>query len=117
MPVGTKQVLSPTTMNTRLNAGTSASPSPAPLPAPLPAPMPMSKPPPSSGPPASGNTLKKLASKMSFFNKPVEANPGKKCRESDIRTIVGMGFTRDQAVWALMQSDQNVVMAINALTA
>jgi NACalpha-BTF3-like transcription factor len=39
-----------------------------------------------------------------------------KCKESDIKKIVEMGFTRDQAITALVQNDQNLVMAINCLT-
>ncbi len=39
-----------------------------------------------------------------------------KYKESDVKTIMNMGFTRDQAVWALLQNDNNVVMAINSLT-
>ncbi len=39
-----------------------------------------------------------------------------KCKESDVKKITEMGFTRDQAVTALMQNDNNLVMAIHSLT-
>jgi NACalpha-BTF3-like transcription factor len=39
-----------------------------------------------------------------------------KCKESDIKKIMEMGFTRDQAVTALLQQDHNLIMAINSLT-
>jgi hypothetical protein len=66
------------------------------------------------------STMKRLTSTMSVFNfnkTPNVAEPaGKKCKESDVKAIVDMGFARDQAVWALMQNGHNVVMAINSLT-
>jgi NACalpha-BTF3-like transcription factor len=39
-----------------------------------------------------------------------------KCKESDVKKIMEMGFTRDQAVTALLQQDHNLIMAINSLT-
>ncbi|RYH14532.1 hypothetical protein EON65_33450 [archaeon] len=39
-----------------------------------------------------------------------------KYKEADVKTIMNMGFSRDQAVWALMQSENNVVNAIMSLT-
>lgn len=39
----------------------------------------------------------------------------RKVKESDVKTITSMGFTRDQAVHALMQFDNNVVLAIDSL--
>ena len=39
-----------------------------------------------------------------------------KCKESDIKAITRMGFSREQAVWALSQNDHNVTMALNSLT-
>lgn len=39
-----------------------------------------------------------------------------KYKEADVKSIVAMGFTRDQAVWALVQNDNNVVNAIMSLT-
>lgn len=39
-----------------------------------------------------------------------------KCKESDIKAITKMGFSREQAVWALSQNDNNVTLALNSLT-
>lgn len=39
-----------------------------------------------------------------------------RCKESDIKKIIEMGFTRDQAITALLQNDHNIVMAIHSLT-
>mmetsp|Transcript_12976 Transcript_12976/g.21588 ORF Transcript_12976/g.21588 Transcript_12976/m.21588 type:complete len:144 (+) Transcript_12976:588-1019(+) len=38
-----------------------------------------------------------------------------KCRESDIKIITKMGYTRDQAIWALMHNQNNVARAIESL--
>lgn len=48
-----------------------------------------------------------------------EAGGGKsklRYKEADVRAITDMGFTKDQAIWALVQNDQNVLHAINSLT-
>jgi hypothetical protein len=56
----------------------------------------------------------------SFFQRSgsnaVGGNSNLRARESDVRTIMNMGFTRDQAVWALLQNDHNVILAVNSLT-
>jgi hypothetical protein len=39
----------------------------------------------------------------------------KKYKESDVRAITDMGYAREQAVWALLQSDNNLAMAIESL--
>jgi NACalpha-BTF3-like transcription factor len=37
-------------------------------------------------------------------------------KEADVRAIMEMGFSKDQAVWALVQNDHNLLLAINSLT-
>lgn len=38
------------------------------------------------------------------------------CNEKDVRTIISLGFTRDQAVAALSQNNHDLLLAINGLT-
>ena len=64
--------------------------------------------------PSNPKSLKKTTSVLTkMFG---SSNGEIKCKESDVKTIVKMGFSRDQAVWALAQNDHNVAMAINSLT-
>lgn len=44
------------------------------------------------------------------------SSPGQmQCREADVRTLIGLGFTPNQAMNALMQNNNNVEMAANSL--
>lgn len=38
-----------------------------------------------------------------------------KYKESDVKAIMDMGYCRDQAVWALVQNQNNVPMALESL--
>eukprot|EP01039_Chlorochromonas_danica_P003720 gene3720-4069_t len=71
---------------------------------------------------------KKIVRKISLFSrKNSQQNNGSdstfgagnsklKYKEADVRSIMQMGFSKDQAVWALIQNDNNVVNAILSLT-
>ena len=39
-----------------------------------------------------------------------------KVKSKDVKMIMEMGFSKDQAVWALVENDNNVLQAINSLT-
>lgn len=68
----------------------------------------------------------KLSKKLSIFSRKSSTNDtaaafglsskNLKYKEADVNSIMQMGFTRDQAVWALVQNDNNVVNAIMSLT-
>lgn len=69
--------------------------------------------------PASGEKPK-LVKKRSIFNfgggsSAEEPREKLKYREADVRMITKMGYTKDQAVWALLQSHNNVPHAIDML--
>ena len=63
----------------------------------------------------------KIAKKRSIFNfsrsggPDGEQAPKVKYRESDVKLITNMGYSKEQAVWALVQNGNNVTMAIDAL--
>jgi hypothetical protein len=63
-----------------------------------------------------------LTKKRSIFNftsvKPSDEIAPKeklKYKEADVKTLTNMGYSREQAVWALLQNNNNVPMAIDAL--
>lgn len=63
----------------------------------------------------------KLVKKRSIFNFTTrgsgadEVAPKPKYKESDVKTLTNMGYSREQAVWALLQNNNNLPMAIDAL--
>lgn len=64
----------------------------------------------------------KLVKKRSIFNfVSSDSNGGNghvekpRYKEADVRTITKMGYSREQAVWALLQSNNNLPMAIETL--
>lgn len=66
---------------------------------------------------------RKLVKKRSIFNFVTSGNGGEhtgssgrqRYKDSDVHAITKMGYTKDQAVWALLQSNNNLPMAIEAL--
>jgi NACalpha-BTF3-like transcription factor len=67
---------------------------------------------------ASGNNEPKKLLRISSMmkGKKQEGSIRHNCKESDLKKLTEMGFTRDQAITALVQNEHNLINAINSLT-
>lgn len=58
----------------------------------------------------------KSTSIFGFMTSSTGKNDRKGCKESDISAITNMGFTREQAIIALLAHNQNLLRAVDSLT-